>query len=53
MIEVIDLGAIFGSGGAVYYLIHKEIDKLKECISEKHLTNSKDITRIKERIGIE
>lgn len=50
--EILDLGSIFGTGGLIYYLLHREIDSLKTCISEKHLTNSKDIQNIKGRLGL-
>jgi len=50
---LIDIGTPAGVGLFVYYLLHKEIDSLKDCISSKHLTNSRDIQNIKGRLGIE
>ena len=53
MIEYIDLGSIFGTGGLIYYLLHKEIDSLKTCITHKYVENSKEISKIKGHLNIQ
>lgn len=53
MIEyLIDFATPAGSTLAIYILLDKKIDKLLQCINQKHLTNSKEIANIKGRLGL-
>lgn len=41
-----------GAALLVYFLLHREIDKLKDCIQQKHNRNSKAITYMMGKFGI-
>ena len=47
MIEyLLDIGSPAGVGIFIYFVMSRKFDELKECVMNKHLTNSKKIAYI-------
>lgn len=45
------MGSIFGTGGALYYVLHQEIDSVKSTICRTITEHGERISRIEGQIG--